>query len=76
MDITTCNIEEPQQKYRLGMVNNRLLDLNNLGGGPLDAKYQGTRPCGFRQEDFLRFPYIRLCKTSDLGAWPFFTPGL
>ena len=23
--ITTCNIEEPQQKYRLGTVSNRLL---------------------------------------------------
>ena len=24
-DITTCNTKEPRQKYRLGMVNNRLL---------------------------------------------------
>ena len=23
-DITACNIEEPEQKYRLGMVSNRL----------------------------------------------------
>ena len=28
-DITICNIEEPQQKYRLGTVSNRLLE----GGG-------------------------------------------
>ena len=27
-DITTCNIEEPQQKYRLGTVSNS----NNEGG--------------------------------------------
>ena len=27
-DIATCNIEEPQQKYRLGTVSNKL-----LGGG-------------------------------------------
>ena len=26
-DITICNIEEPQQKYRLGTVSNRLLSL-------------------------------------------------
>ena len=25
MDIATCNSEEPQYKYRLGTVNNRLL---------------------------------------------------
>ena len=30
MDITTCNIKEPQQKYRLGMVSNII-----LGGGGL-----------------------------------------
>ena len=24
-DITTCNIEEPQQKYRLGMASNSIL---------------------------------------------------
>ena len=34
----------------------------------LHAKYQGSRPCGFRQEDFLRFPYISLCKTFDPKA--------
>ena len=27
----TCNIEEPQQKYRLGTVSNRLL--GGVGGG-------------------------------------------
>ena len=30
-DNTTCNIEEPQQKYRLGTVNNIILGL--CGGG-------------------------------------------
>ena len=31
MDITTCDIEEPQRKYRLGSVSNRiLLDLIKL----------------------------------------------
>ena len=30
-DITTCNTDEPQQKYRLGMVSNRLL--GGRGGG-------------------------------------------
>ena len=31
----TCNIEEPQQKYRLGTVSNRLLG----GGGGLNMFY-------------------------------------
>ena len=31
----------------------------------LNNKYQGFRPCGFRQEDFFTFPYISLCKTRD-----------
>ena len=30
-DITTCNIEEPQQKYRLGTVSNRLLEVGRGG---------------------------------------------
>ena len=29
-DITTCNTEEPQHKYRLGTISNRLL---RCGGG-------------------------------------------
>ena len=30
--------------------------LNKLGRGPLgDATYPGSRPCGFRQEDFFTF---------------------
>ena len=31
----------------------------------LQNKYQGSRPCGFRQEYFSRFPLISLCKTFD-----------
>ena len=31
----------------------------------LHTKYQGSRPCGFRQEDFQVFPYISLCKTCN-----------
>ena len=31
----------------------------------LNTKYQGFRPCGFRQEDFFTFPYISLCKTCE-----------
>ena len=34
-DITICNIEEQQQKYRLGTVSNRLL----AGGGELKLVY-------------------------------------
>ena len=35
-DITTCNIEEPQQKYCLGMVRNSLLGGGGGGGGGLN----------------------------------------
>ena len=31
----------------------------------LNTKYQGSRLCGFRQEDFFTFPYISICKTCD-----------
>ena len=32
----------------------------------LYTKYQGFKPCGFRQEDFFYVaPYISLCKTCD-----------
>ena len=36
----------------------------------LFTKYQGSRPCGFREEDFSYFPYIRLCKTCDHWGGP------
>ena len=39
----------------------------------LYTKYQGSRPCGFRKEDFSCFPYIRLSKICDPGRahfWP------
>ena len=29
------------------------------------TKYQDSRSCGFRHEDFSRFPYISLCKTFE-----------
>ena len=38
----------------------------------LHTKYQGSKPYGFRQEDFFHvFPYIGLCKTCDPGAGHF-----
>ena len=44
-------------------------NLNKLGRGQLgDATYQISRflrPYGLRQEDFITFPYISLCKTCD-----------
>ena len=39
----------------------------------LHTKYQGSRPCGFRQEDFSCFSSISLCKhvTPGVGQiWP------
>ena len=55
-------------------------NLNKLGRdsqGDASHKYQGSRHCGFRQEDFFHVsPYISLCKTYDHGAGPFLAPGL
>ena len=34
----------------------------------LNTYYQGSRPNGFRQADFLCFSYISLCKTCHF--WP------
>ena len=31
----------------------------------IHANYQGSRPFGFREEDFLRFFYTFLCKTGS-----------
>ena len=44
----------------------------------LHTKYQGSRPCGFRQEDFFIFLPIykvSLCKTRDPGMGPFLAQG-
>ena len=54
--------------------------LNKLGRGPivlvmLHTKYQSSMPCGFRQEDFLCFPYISLCITCNPRDRPFMTHG-
>ena len=35
-----------------------------------NTKYQGSRPCGFRKEDFLKnFPYINIGKTGHNPWW-------
>ena len=53
--------------------------LNKLGRGLLgDAihiKYQGSRSCGFREEDFIIFPFITLCRTCDPQGGTIFGPG-
>ena len=43
----------------------------------LHTKYQGSRPYGFRQEDFfMLFPkYISLCKHVTPGAGPLLAQG-
>ena len=37
----------------------------------LHTKHQGSRTSSFKQDAFLCFPYISLCKTGDPGAGPF-----
>ena len=39
------------------------------------TKYESSRLCGFREEDFKRFSYIFQCKKLTPGAGPFLTPG-
>ena len=41
----------------------------------LQTKYQESRPCGYKQEGFLCFPYISLCKTCDPRGGPIFAKG-
>ena len=43
----------------------------------LHTKYQGSRPCAFRQEDFFMFlPIdISLCKVCDPRGRSFLAPG-
>ena len=41
----------------------------------LHTKYQGSRPCGFRQGDFFHVsPYKSLCKTCDPRGQAIFGP--
>ena len=40
----------------------------------LRTKYQCSRTKSFRQEDFLMFPYISLCKTCDSWGGDIFGP--
>ena len=43
----------------------------------LHTKYQGSRPCGFRQEDFFMFlPIKAYVKAVTPGTEPFLAPGL
>ena len=46
----------------------------------LHTKYQGSSPCGLRQEDFFMFlplkAYISLCKTCDPRGGAIVAPGL
>ena len=41
----------------------------------LHTKYQGSRPCGLRQEDVFMFPYIAYVKHVTSGADHILAPG-
>ena len=41
----------------------------------LHTKHQGSRPYGFRQEDFSTFSLLSLCKTCDPRGRAIFGPG-
>ena len=38
------------------------------------TKYESSRPYGFREEDFKKFPYIFQCKTFDPWGGAIFDP--
>ena len=41
----------------------------------IPTNYQGSRPCGFRQEDlFMFFSFISLCKADDPRGRVIFGP--
>ena len=43
----------------------------------LHTKYRGSKPCGFRQEDFFMFlPILVYVKNVTPGVGRFFAPGL
>ena len=43
----------------------------------LQTRYQGSRPCGFRQEDFfMLLAILAYVKHVTPGAGPFLAPGL
>ena len=43
----------------------------------LNTKYQGSRPCDFRQEDFFMFlPILAYVKHMTPGVGPFLAPGV
>ena len=44
----------------------------------LHTKYRGSRPCGFRQEEFIMFSlfYLSLGNACDPRAGPFLAPDI
>ena len=42
----------------------------------LHTKYKASRPCGFREKDYVCFPCISLCKTCDPMAGSLLAPGV
>ena len=50
-------------------------NLNKIGKGPqgdmLHIKYQDSKPCGFRQEEFFMFSYLAYVNHVTPGAGPF-----
>ena len=38
-----------------------------------NAKYKGSRPCGFRQEDISSFPHINIGKTGHASLVTMFS---
>ena len=57
-----------------GLIRTKLVEVHQM---MLQTNYQGSRPCGFRQEDFFMFlPIKAYVKPVTPMAGPFLAPGL
>ena len=57
-----------------GLIRTNLIEVHQM---MLHTKYQGSRPCGFRQEDFFMFPPLKAnVKPVTPKARPFLAPWL
>ena len=55
-----------------GLIRTNFIEVHQM---MLHTKYQGSRPCGFRQEDFFMFPPLKAyVKTCDPQGEAIFGP--
>ena len=70
----TCPYSEKDIFYIEGGGHN-LINLAEVHKVMLHIKYQGSKPCGFRQEEFFMYSYLAYVNHVTPGAGPFLAPG-